>query len=382
MKRTTLLPASAALMFLVFGCGETDTGMDADPILPFGGQGGGGGAAGIGNAGFGGAGGAGGTTGGAGGMTMAGMGGLGGAGGMVVGGMSGGTGGMGGTGGATGGMGGMGGMSGGMGGMGGDGGMGGTPGGRAPTIPALTADCPTFGNDTITFESLSGIQMVAGTKAAGPTAPMVFYWHGTGSRAGEYAGWTDIVSGVTGEGGVLVSFDGTTGGDLLSGTSIFGRSDLELVDQLVACAVANHNVDPRRIFTTGCSAGGLFATAMAMLRSSYVAAAAPNSGGLTFAGAAQFENDYTPALMTMHGGSGDNVFGLDFGMSSATADNAFKMHGGFVINCDHGGSHCGARALAGNVWDFFKAHPYGVEPAPSPWTSGLPAGFSSDCVAF
>jgi predicted esterase len=269
----------------------------------------------------------------------------------------------------------------GMGGMGGTGGMV-MVGDRAPTIPVATEACPAFVDDTITFMDLGGIEIVAGAKAAGPTAPMVFYWHGTGSSAGEYAGWTDIVSGVRSEGGVLVSFDGTTGGDSLSGTSIFGRSDLELVDQLVACAVANHNVDPRRIYTTGCSAGGLFATAMAALRSSYVAAAAPNSGGLTFAGAVSFEDDYTPALMTMHGGSSDNVLGLDFAMSSRTADTAFKNHGGFVINCDHGGRHCGARALAGNIWDFFKAHPYGVEPAPSPWTSGLPSGFSSDCAIF
>jgi acetyl esterase/lipase len=265
--------------------------------------------------------------------------------------------------------------------MGGAGGMA-MVGDTSPTIPAVTADCPSFVDGTITFMDLSDIVMVAGDKAAAPTAPMVFYWHGTGSRASEYAGWTDIVSGVTSEGGVLVSFDGTTGGDGLSGTSIFGRGDLELVDQLVACAVANHNVDPRRIYTTGCSAGGLFATAMAALRSSYVAAVAPNSGGLTFAGAVSFENDYAPALMTMHGGSSDNVLGLDFAMSSRTADTAFKNQGGFVINCDHGGRHCGARALAGNVWDFFKAHPYGVEPAPSPWTSGLPSGFSSDCALF
>jgi hypothetical protein len=350
MMRTTLRPTAVALMFLAFACGDA---ADDQGFNTMGGQGG---AGGIGGAGVGGASGTGG-------MIIAGSGGIG----VGV------TGGAGGVGGATGG-------AGGMSGMGGAGGMG--MFGAAPTIPAATEECPEFVDDTITFMDLGGIEIVAGAKAAGPTAPMVFYWHGTGSSAGEYAGWTDIVSGVRSEGGVLVSFDGTTGGDGLSGTSIFGRGDLELVDQLVACAVANHNVDPRRIFTTGCSAGGLFATAMAALRSSYVAAVAPNSGGLTFAGAVSFEDDYAPALMTMHGGSSDNVLGLDFAMSSRTADTAFKNQGGFVINCDHGGRHCGARALAGNVWEFFKAHPYGVEPAPSPWTTGLPSGFSSDCTLF
>ena len=108
---------------------------------------------------------------------------------------------------------------------------------------------------------------------------MVFYGHGTGSSSGEFAtAATAVRDGVVNAGGVLVSFQNTTGGDVLSGTSIFGASDFELTDQLFACAVRDHNVDPRRVFTTGCSAGGLFATAMAARRSSYIAAAAPNSG--------------------------------------------------------------------------------------------------------
>ncbi len=54
-----------------------------------------------------------------------------------------------------------------------------------------------------------------------------------------------------------------------------------LVDQLVACAVRDHNVDPRRIYTTGCSAGGLFAAALGAARSRYIAAVAPDSAACT-----------------------------------------------------------------------------------------------------
>jgi acetyl esterase/lipase len=250
-----------------------------------------------------------------------------------------------------------------------------------PSIPTATEECPAFQTGTITFMGLRGIQIVAGSKPSAATAPMVFYWHGTGSTSGEFARLAGAVrSGVEAEGGVLVSFQGTTGGDALSGTSVFGRGDLELVDQLVACAVRDHNVDPRRIFTTGCSAGGLFATNLAVLRSEYIAAAAPNSGGLTFP--QQFQNDYTPALMTVHGAPGRDVVIVDFSNTSATADRTFSGRGGFVINCNHGGGHCGGGGLAGDVWEFFEAHPYGVEPAPSPWTSGLPSGFSSQCELF
>jgi predicted esterase len=225
---------------------------------------------------------------------------------------------------------------------------------------------------------LGGIVLQAGAKAAGPTAPMVFYWHGTGSNASEYTIAAPVPATVVAEGGVLISFQSTTGGDILSGTYIFGASDFDLTDQLVACAVRDHNVDPRRIFTTGCSAGGLFAAAMATLRSKYIAAAATNSGG--WASSLQFQNGWTPALMTMHGEPGVDVVGVDFAVTSRTADMAFKNRGGFVINCDHGGMHCGGRALYPEVWQFFQTHPYGT--MPSPWASALPTGFNSACQIF
>jgi poly(3-hydroxybutyrate) depolymerase len=177
---------------------------------------------------------------------------------------------------------------------------------------------------------------------------------------------------------VLVSFDGTTGGDGLSGTAIFGKGDFDLGDQLLACAMKNHNVDSRRVFATGCSAGGLFSTAMAAMRSNYMAAVAPNSGGTSFPAA--FQSMWTPALMTIHGAPGVDVVGIDFSQTSATADMNFKSRGGFVINCNHGGGHCGGGGLSGDIWNFFKAHPYGT--SPSPWKDALPSGFNAACKIF
>jgi predicted esterase len=253
------------------------------------------------------------------------------------------------------------------------------PGSRDPVVPEITENCPTFADSTITFMGLGGIQIVAGAKPPSPTAPMVFYWHGTGSNSGEFAFMAAAVQqGVVAEGGVLVSFQNTTGGDLLSGTNIFGAGDFVLTDQLLACAVRDHNIDPRRVYTTGCSAGGLFSAAMAAMRSTYIAAAAPNSGGWVVP--VTFQNDYTPPLMTIHGAPGQDVVVVDFSTTSATADQAFSARGGFVINCNHGGGHCGGGSLAPDIWEFFTAHPYGVDP--EPWASGLPAGFSSVCEIY
>src|SRR5262245_14903077 len=59
---------------------------------------------------------------------------------------------------------------------------------NAPTIPALTEQqCPPFQDSTVTFMGLAGVQIAAGTKPAAATAPLVFYWHGTGSNSGEFS---------------------------------------------------------------------------------------------------------------------------------------------------------------------------------------------------
>jgi hypothetical protein len=84
--------------------------------------------------------------------------------------------------------------------------------------------------------------------------------------------------------------------------------------------------------------------------------------------------------MTVHGAAGKDVVGIDFSTSSATADKAFKGRGGFVVNCDHGGGHCGGSVVAGDVWKFFQAHPFGVDP--EPWATALPAGTSAFCKIY
>jgi hypothetical protein len=253
-----------------------------------------------------------------------------------------------------------------------------TPG--SPAIPEITGECPTFQSGSISFGGVSGIRLEVGAKKQG-TGAIIFYWHGTGSFAGEFSGMMgSTVQKITAEGGIIVSPQSSvgTGGDC-SGTGTFSKDDFEWADQLYACAVRDHGIDPRRVYTTGCSAGGLQAGCMAALRSSYVAAAVPNSGGSVFPQPIQDMN-HIPAIMTVHGGSSDVVI-VTFSRTSATLDMQMKNAGGFVVNCNHGGGHCGipdAAAEAG--WEFMKAHPFGTDP--SPYESGLPASFPDYCEIY
>jgi predicted esterase len=264
-----------------------------------------------------------------------------------------------------------------------DGGGPGVPpatGAGAPVLPA-TGDCPKFATGTATIGGLSGISLQVGAKKEGGGS-LIFYWHGTGSTSAEVNGMVPaaVRNEILQNGGIIVSPQGSlrSGGDC-SGTNTFSKDDFKVADLIAACAVRDHNIDPRRIYTTGCSAGGLQAGCMASLRAGYIAAAVPNSGGLVFPQAIQ-QSSAKPAIMTMHGGSSDVVV-VTFSETSKTLDNQFKKAGSYVVNCNHGGGHCRAPApLYTAGWEFMKSHPYGV--TPEPYGATLPSSFPDYCKPF
>lgn len=250
-----------------------------------------------------------------------------------------------------------------------------------PQLPAMTGTCPTFTTGTATIGGLSGISLQVGPKQNG-TGSLLFYWHGTGSTASEVNRMvpSEVRQEILEQGGIIVSFQSSTGtGGDCSGTRTFSKDDFDIADLIAACAVQNHGINPRRIYTTGCSAGGLQAGCMGALRSSYIAAAVPNSGGEVMQQPIQ-DASHVPAVMTMHGGGSDVVI-VSFATTSATYDKHMKSAGSYVINCNHGGGHCQApQALYSAGWEFMKAHPFGV--TPSPYSSGLPTSFPSYCTVY
>jgi hypothetical protein len=116
---------------------------------------------------------------------------------------------------------------------------------------------------------------------------------------------------------------------------------------------------------------------MSMERSSYVAAAAPSSGGLAAPTFRVQDRERIPAVMTLHGGANDNVI-VNFGDTSRALADALTPLGAFVVECNHGRGHCGAPAsLHENAWEFMLAHPFGTQP--SPYAQGLPTNFPELC---
>jgi hypothetical protein len=257
-----------------------------------------------------------------------------------------------------------------------------TPVGAGPMLPAIVGECPKFMNgSTIMVAGHGGVLIAAGAQGEG--GALLFYWHGTGGSAAE--AMRTIPAGVRKEimdgGGIIAAFNGNQSsgaeGDC-SGTAAHNIADFKAADQIAACAVRDYGIDPHRIYTTGCSAGGLQSGCMAQLRSSYLAASAPNSGGVVRS--QMWQDMHSPAIFTMHGGASDMVI-VTFSQTSATLDMAAKMHGSFVVNCNHGGGHCQApAALQTAAWEFMKDHPWGF--TDSPWKTAFPPDVPDYCMIY
>jgi predicted esterase len=251
-----------------------------------------------------------------------------------------------------------------------------------PVIPAPNGACPEFRTGTQTIMGLS-TEIVAGDPV-GTKGPLLFTWHGTGGTGRQallqlpQSVQRDIVA----KGGIVIA--PSDNGQVRAGVDVtfvlgvwYDGADLDFADQIVACAVQNHNVDPRQIYVTGCSAGGLMAGVMSLERSSYVAAAAPNSGGIALPVTVE-DRTRIPAVMTMHGGAGDNVI-VNFGDTSRQLISTLSPLGAFLVDCNHNSGHCGAPAsLHEKAWEFMKAHPFGT--VPSPYEGGLPGDFPDFCA--
>lgn len=254
--------------------------------------------------------------------------------------------------------------------------------GAGPTLPEIKGECPEFKNgSTIMVAGHKGVVITSGEPGKG--GPLLFYWHGTGSNPSEAQRTLPATmrNEIIAAGGIIAAFNGNqssgTAGDC-SGTGAHNIADFDAADQIAACAVKNYGIDPHRIYTTGCSAGGLQSGCMAQMRSSYIAVSAPNSGGVV--GNKAWQDKHAPAIFTMHGGSSDMVI-VTFSETSATLDMSAKAHGSFVVNCNHGGGHCQApQPLQSAAWQFEKDHPWGFDK--SPWQTAFPAGVPDYCKVY
>lgn len=257
-------------------------------------------------------------------------------------------------------------------------------------LPTVKGNCPPLQTGMQTFNGQQ-VQLWA-ADASHFGGSLVLYWHATGGNSGE-AGWgfgTAQINDVVAKGGMVASFASSTGtGANLNGNHVWFGDDFYTADQVVACALRDLHIDPRRIYVTGASAGGLATTWMSYARSGYIAATAPLSGGMLGQSYGNWGDPTTsmqdpcsvPFAMVTHGGKGVDVYAptnFDFAVSSSLYERNIAEKGGMSMDCNTGGGHvAGPPTIGPFVWQFFQAHPF--KQTPEPYQGSVPAGFPSYC---
>jgi hypothetical protein len=246
-----------------------------------------------------------------------------------------------------------------------------------PILPTYSGECPKLDAGDLSWLGLKG-RLWVGEAPSGRARPLLVYWHGTGSVDSEVETMlSDELKDILSQGGIVLSMQDSTGTGSDLGFGTWYTGDFAIADEFVACAAAQYDVDPQRIYTAGCSAGGLAAAGLANGRSNYIAAAMPNSGGTVLDIPLQ-DPARAPAVITAHGPADQDVVIVSFAETSLNYDRTLVMRGGFAVDCEHTGGHCGAPPeLKRAQWQFLQAHTYGV--SPEPYADGLPADFPSYC---
>jgi predicted esterase len=264
---------------------------------------------------------------------------------------------------------------------------GGSPPANVPTdLPAVNGPCPAFEAGTVVFHPLDAdegqARLWVGDDPGG--GPVVLYFHGTGMSPDD-ATWSigeANIDAIVDQGGAVLAPQGHGRFAWWIAEGDTREDDLRLVDEMVACAIEQADIDPSRIHATGLSSGATLTSDMIHRRSNYLASAAPKSGGF---------DPYNPvpdnvaperamSALIFHGGPTDTWGDPPYEFYQAQAEALATIiddEGGFAVVCDHGQGHVEPSWDADRVWAFFEAHPF--DTSPSPWTAGLPAGFPDYC---
>lgn len=248
-----------------------------------------------------------------------------------------------------------------------------------PVLPKPTSQCPTFQNGYVTLRA-AGIDRrvllyMDATKTPTLDGPLVIYFYSTAGvpEQAVSAFGTAGIKRITDAGGIVAAPQ-----DIPDPGQIFpwiqGPDDIELMDEIVACAKTTVGIDSRRIHVAGFSAGALYTTTVSFRRSSYVASAATYSGGGT--GTYQEPNNKYPAMI-FYGGPNDTVI-ISFAQASNDWYNQLIGDGHWAALCNHNGGHSIPSGGPAAMIQFFLDHPFRL--TPEPYLTSRPSSFPSYCV--
>jgi len=270
-------------------------------------------------------------------------------------------------------------------------GSGGGGGGSAPArttpdpqfVPSATGACPKLTTGMNTFNPAGiparDVLLWMGSAAAQP-GPLVFYWHGAGGDPSEAptALGAKAMAGIQAAGGIVAApYHDPTLTTLPWFLTLGGAQDddLQVADEILACAIAARGVDMRRIHSVGFSAGAMNTEQFMARRSGYLASEVVYSGAQIGDPPVQDPTNEYPGML-FYGGPNDMVI-VNFSDATAAYNAWMTMNGHFSFICNHDMGHTVPASGVDSAYQFLQDHPFGV--SPEPYASALPAGFPSYC---
>ncbi len=259
-----------------------------------------------------------------------------------------------------------------------------------PILPAVSGTCPTLRNGQVQFPSdQNRVVHLRMDSNAATKGPLIFLWHGqqtpdtTDAHATTVANTlltNAVVTQVINAGGIVAIMKMHSPSTWDNATSWNPSTrDLNLADQVVACANQQGQLDPKRIHSVGMSWGGYMTSHFAYLRSNYIASAVVQSGGFT--GSAQNVQRPSNKFATITGIGQVSAGELQLVVNPLNGyRNYAKSNGQFVVHCAHSGGHVPIPGGGPMHWRFFQDHPYGVTNAYG--SSALPSAFLNSCSKY
>ena len=247
-----------------------------------------------------------------------------------------------------------------------------------PTLPDPPASCPTLRTGMVSILGMD-VRLWVGRRSAAGGGMAYLYWPTHFGMADDAESLGDNLDRIVAGGGLVAAFSQTLGAGEDTALGAWHTGDFEVADVVVACAVQQLGVDPRRIYTGGCGAGGLHAGAMVYARASYLAGAVLEGGGVMSPGKLP-PGGHVPSLIASYGLT-DGPMDIVAPPATRALARDLSNHGGLVIVCPGPSACIGPTSQIRDAhFRFLVDHPYGIDA--DPYADGLPPEFDDVCDRF